>query len=845
MPATNLQPNPAEPRSLRPAPIRFGTKAETLERLSPHLRTARVPDLFYFSCGEWQEDSDGIIARIQHRFGRVLLAIRSSACHEDSSTQSFAGAFRSVLKIDAGVEGVIRRGVEQVIESYLSSNPHNQVLVQPMLDRIAVSGVVMTHDLASGAPYYIINYDDESGRTDVITGGTGVNKTVVVHRDAPLDFIESERVAGVLRLARELEQLTGGRTPLDIEFAQTAEGTLHLLQVRQIAVQKNWNRAVRTRLSEALEQLEQFLVEHARPRLGLPGDTTILGQMPDWNPAELIGTEPSPLAVSLFRYLITDSVWREARALMGYRLIADEPLLVTLAGRPYIDVRNSFSSFLPAGLPASVETAVINAWLQRLAAHPEFHDKVEFEVAQTVFDFSFEQNFFGRYAGILSLDDQATYTEALRGLTVRNVTPAPNGPLAGALRCIDPLERSQKRAVRQESPLRGQDSPLRRAFQLLAECRESGTQPFSIIARHAFMAEALLRSAIRRGAWAPERLDEFKRSLTTPAARMSRDFTAVTAGSMQREEFLERYGHLRPGTFDILSPRYDQREELFRDVHPAVEECGSLTRGGSKLAKPLRRLIEPRSESSVPGVETRGFELAAAEHAAFSALLDEVQLPLTPEALFEYAALAMAGREHAKFVFTRNLSDAIESIAEWGEHIGLTREDLAFLTLPDLAASLTAPVTRDRETHYHELAQSRCTYARAMRGLRLGYILRDAHDLYVVPQHRGAANYVTTRTLEGRPLLLDNRMTSQTDLFGRIVCIESADPGFDWIFAKGIAGLVTKFGGANSHMTIRCAELGIPAAIGVGEGTFDRLVSAGRLELRCGEKVVRPVHDHG
>ena len=109
------------------------------------------------------------------------------------------------------------------------------------------------------------------------------------------------------------------------------------------------------------------------------------------------------------------------------------------------------------------------------------------------------------------------------------------------------------------------------------------------------------------------------------------------------------------------------------------------------------------------------------------------------------------------------------------------------------------------------------------------------------PQHRGAANFVTSKSLEGAPIRLTNRMTGAADLFGRLVCIECADPGFDWIFTKGIAGLITKFGGANSHMTIRCAELGIPAAIGVGESLFERLASAKAVELRCGEKIARPV----
>ena len=39
-----------------------------------------------------------------------------------------------------------------------------------------------------------------------------------------------------------------------------------------------------------------------------------------------------------------------------------------------------------------------------------------------------------------------------------------------------------------------------------------------------------------------------------------------------------------------------------------------------------------------------------------------------------------------------------------------------------------------------------------------------------------------------------------------IICIENADPGYDFIFNYKIKGLITKFGGSNSHMAIRCLE---------------------------------------
>ena len=76
--------------------------------------------------------------------------------------------------------------------------------------------------------------------------------------------------------------------------------------------------------------------------------------------------------------------------------------------------------------------------------------------------------------------------------------------------------------------------------------------------------------------------------------------------------------------------------------------------------------------------------------------------------------------------------------------------------------------------------------------------------------------------------------TEQTvDLRGTIVSIENADPGYDWIFGYGIKGLITKFGGVNSHMAIRCSELRIPAAIGIGETLFSKLNSAHFVTIDC------------
>ena len=62
----------------------------------------------------------------------------------------------------------------------------------------------------------------------------------------------------------------------------------------------------------------------------LIGDTTYFGNMPDWNPAEIIGTKPRPLALSLYQELITNHVWSENRSAYGYRDLSQFHLMKDL-----------------------------------------------------------------------------------------------------------------------------------------------------------------------------------------------------------------------------------------------------------------------------------------------------------------------------------------------------------------------------------------------------------------------------------------------------------------------------------------------------------------------------------
>ena len=61
--------------------------------------------------------------------------------------------------------------------------------------------------------------------------------------------------------------------------------------------------------------------------------------------------------------------------------------------------------------------------------------------------------------------------------------------------------------------------------------------------------------------------------------------------------------------------------------------------------------------------------------------------------------------------------------------------------------------------------------------------------------------------------------------------LPNADPGWDWILNLPIKGMVTKYGGPNSHMAIRASEKNITSVFGVGDDLFKELQNSKILEI--------------
>ena len=122
-----------------------------------------------------------------------------------------------------------------------------------------------------------------------------------------------------------------------------------------------------------------------------------------------------------------------------------------------------------------------------------------------------------------------------------------------------------------------------------------------------------------------------------------------------------------------------------------------------------------------------------------------------------------------------------------------------------------------------------------LKKIKLPDIILNPEDIYSFNQTLAKANYITNKKIEGKIKYLNN-FNNINNIENNIILIDNADPGFDFIFTKNIKGLVTKYGGSNSHMAIRCLELNIPAAIGIGNKEFDKLVNSNVVFIDCEKK---------
>lgn len=778
--------------------IRLGTKAETLERIRDIVKKSKVLPQFYFTVWEWENNRKMIFDELDNLnwfSDGVKLVVRSSALNEDKVSNSMAGKYKSLLNIEG--ERSFELAVQSVIKSYADKNINNQILIQPMMQNVDMSGVAFTLDPNTCGNYYVINYDDVSGLTDTITSGnSNLGKVVYCFKDKT-DCLDSA-MKKICKAFNELEKLFE-KSNLDIEFVLIDE-EVYILQIRELYISgKRIDIGIQKRiLSEMREKVRKC--NNLSPLL--LGDSTIFGQMPDWNISEVLGIYPKPLSLSIFCKIAAHTTWSRQRNLLGYKNVQGFPLLIEFSGIPYVNVQVSFNSLLPADLSDELGNKLINYYLYKLKNNRDLHDKVEFDILYTCYVFDTKEKISELRENNFNYDEINSILSALKKLTA-NIISDKTGVIKKCYSMLDSLKSRNKLILNSTM------DDVEKIYWLIEDCKEYGIPAFVGLARVGFIASQLLKSMINMKYIRPDEYEKFMNSIFSVNKKMSVDFKRKS-----KEEFLNEYGFLRPGTYDITSERYDENPNFYFNWE--ISDDQKMEDDNKMENKYINSLSKLNIER----------------------YMNELNIVMTLDDFLSFVKKSIEGREISKFYFTKNVSDALKLISKVGKIYGFTREECSYIDINIFETGYYS--CRNIFDLFKESIESGKRKYDIERSLKLPLLILNEFDLIWFKEDNVSPNFITDRKAIGKTKLLKNKCNTK-DLEGKILLIPYADPGYDWIFTHKIFGFITQFGGINSHMAIRAYELGIPCVLGVGEVLFNEYCNASIIKIDAGNKKVEVV----
>ena len=762
--------------------MKIDSKADTILKLKKYKLNFSIPETYVFKANEWKIQKNKITKFIQKKF-KSEIVIRSSSFDEDLKNQSQAGKYLSILGVNSKNTKQLELSINKVLNSYKKKNLNNKLIIQNQITNVLMSGVIFTHELTNGSPYYIINYDDNSKKTDTVTSGYGenANKKLIIYRKG-FNSLKSKRFKKLLKYVFDLEKKINNEY-LDIEFVVDTNLKIYLLQVRNISTKLKWN--INNKYFDRKIQIDKRRIKKKFNK-----NNIVLAQMSDWNPAEIIGKNPKKLSSSIYSKLVTDNSWSIAREKMGYSKIINKKLMTLYSGKPYIDVRKSFSSFLPNKINLKKKNQILNFWIEKLKKNPFFHDKIEFDIAITAFDFEIKKRLNKNLPKTIGLKVKKNLELSYKKIFIENINKNNQASLDKISQKIEHLKILQRNFFIHKSSKENKKN----IKLILKQCKSYGIIPFAQAARHGFISKGLIDSLVSKRVFSKKRSVELQNGINTITSNFLKDINSVINKKKTKLSFFKKYGHLRPGTYDITSKNYSQMGNTLFDKTFMIKK--------------------------------NQFKLNNQERFKIKNLLKKDKIDLNPDELINYILKSIELREFSKFVFSKSIDQIFKLIFKAVPKKFRNKNIISYFSISEILNNkVSQKLFLKRKKEYENNTK-----------IFLPEVITDNSAYDVIPYMFNIPNFITNNRVAGKVINLNNR--SKVYLQNKIVLIENADPGYDWIFTKKIKGFATQYGGANSHMAIRAAELNIPAVIGCGQKKFDELKHSLEIEMDCLNKKI-------
>ena len=781
----------------------FTSKSNILKFLQSRLKYSKIERILDFTVDDWNKNKNQILQQVKSTFYKKKVIIRSSAIGEDSDYSSEAGSYESILNINSSSRTQLISAINKVIKSYAHKknfNLKNQILIQTQAVDIVTSGVIFSRTPDNGAPYYVINFEDGISTIGVTHGSVG--NTIKIARHLGIKTI-GEKWKSLLQSVKEIETVVQSNS-LDIEFGITKNSTIVIFQVRPIT-------SILKSISTLDKKIIKLINKNKNQFLSLKNQKTIsnnliFSDMTDWNPAEIIGNNPKPLDYSLYDFLIMSDAWYKGRELLGYKKFFPHSLMKKFGNKPYVDNSYSFYSLIPEKFNKKLSKKLLTFYLEKLQSNPQLHDKVEFEILFTCYDFTLDDRLKELCDYNFTKNEIQKIRNELFSFTEEIIKNFPYWK-DYCTKLIDKMYDNRLVLPKINRKSSTYMDKLSIAESLLKDCKNFGTIPFSLMARIAFISSIIIKSLSKKNIFTEKLIHEFMNSLETPLSKFQNDLTKYYENKITKESFLKKYGHLRPGTYDITIDRYDRENKFLENI----------TFQQHHTRKPISYF-------------SRKFQKTSSIN----------EFDIDPESFFLFLKDSIILRENLKFEFTQNLSNAIELIADAGKDLGFFRDDLSYLEIDKILKNYRKLPKNEFINYLKICINKNKNCFRLNNYLVLPSFISSEKDFDIINLRIAKPNFITQKSVTSNLVNLDKK-THDTNFNNKIILLEHADPGFDWIFTRNPSGLITKYGGVASHMSIRCSELNLPAAIGCGSIIYDQIKDASKILLDCKNQQIIPL----
>ena len=713
---------------------------------------------------------------------------------EDSHETSQAGVYESILNVDPKNFVTLTSAINKVIKSYEKKgnfDKNNQILIHKQSNDIQTSGVLFSRTADTGSPYFVINFEEGENTTGVTQGLIGNN--IKIFRDTQISNIP-KKWKSLIKSIKEIEEILKIDS-LDIEFGIKKNNDISIFQVRPLT-------SISSKLSNLdLKKINLLITKNKKNYLKLQMHKktshlkTIFSDMSDWNPSEIIGNNPKPLDYSLYEYIIMKDAWHIGRSVMNYQNVKPYNLMMKFGNKPYVDIRGSFNSLIPNNINFKMQKKLLDFYLNKLESHPFLYDKVEFSILFTCFDLTIDLRLNELLKNNFTRSEISILKKKLLEFTNDLIDKFPQFLIDSEISIQKLIDKNQK--MKSVSKSKNHKEIISTIENLLNDCKTYGTIPFSTMARFAFISNTIMKSLVKNGNISEKFVDEFMSSLSTPLTDLQNDIHAFSKQKISKNQFLKKYGHLRPGTYDITASRYDQDIHFFEKI----------------------KFVKSKNSTKI-NINKKINSFIKSNGLVFSKI-----------DFIDFFKQSVTQRERLKFQFTKNLSDSIDLITHLGNLFGFSKEDLSYLNINIILKSKNLTKNEIKKIWKKKIDKEKSLYI-LNNHLFFPPIISSIKNFDIIQYHDSRPNYITNKKIIKDLLILKN-FKNIPNLKNKIILIENADPGYDWILTQNPSGLITKYGGIASHMAIRCGEIKLPAAIGCGEMLYQQLLSSSRVMLDC------------